>query len=119
MWSPRCCGRRRAARRSWARDNENSLLGYIRAFDAAYSWLQDARNKEAAIGLLPARLNIDRATADKAYAQIASQPLPAITPEGVAQVIDVVWEAEGYKSDKGGPEKYVDLSYLNKARQAR
>jgi ABC-type nitrate/sulfonate/bicarbonate transport system substrate-binding protein len=108
-----------AARRSWARANEKSLLGYIRAFDSAYAWLQDGRNKEAAIGLLPARLNIDRATADKAYAQISSQPLPAITPEGVAQVIDVVWEAEGYKSDKGGPEKYVDLSYLNKVRQAR
>jgi ABC-type nitrate/sulfonate/bicarbonate transport system substrate-binding protein len=108
-----------AARRSWARANENSLCAYIRAFDAAYKWLQDARNKEAAIGLLPARLNIDRATADKAYAQISSQPLPVITPEGVQQVIDVVWESEGYTGVKGRPEKYLDLSYLNKARQAR
>jgi ABC-type nitrate/sulfonate/bicarbonate transport system substrate-binding protein len=108
-----------AARRSWARDNEKSLLAYIRAFDAAYAWLQDVRNKEAAISLLPARLNIDRATADKAYAQIAAQPMPAITPGGVRQVTDIVWESESLEGEQGAPEKYMDLSYLNKARQSR
>ena len=108
-----------AARHSWARANEKSLLGYIRAFDVAYAWLRDVRNKDAAIALLPARLAIDRATAEKAYAQIAAQPAPAIAADGLGQVIDVVWESEGYTAEKGRPEKYMDLSYLNKARQAR
>ena len=108
-----------AARRSWARQNESSLLAYIRGFNTAYAWLQDTRNKEEAIRLLPARLNIGVATAEQAYDQIATLPLPSITPEGLRQVIDIVWEAEGLQGAKGGPEKYMDLSYVNKVRNTR
>ncbi len=107
-----------AARRGWAAQNEYSLLAYIRAFHAAYAWLQDTRNKEEAIRLLPARLNIDRATAVKAYDQIARQPLPAITPDGLRQVIAVVWESEGLAGAPGNPDKYMDLTYLKRAQQA-
>ena len=107
-----------AARRAWARDNERALICYIRAFNAAYAWLQDPVNKEEAIGLLPARLNIDRATALGAYDQIAVNPLPAITPEGLRQVIDIVWDAEGLPGAKGNPDRYMDLSYLRKAHEA-
>ena len=106
-----------AARRSWATGNEQALLGYIRAFDAAYAWLKDTRNKDDAIRLLPARLNIDRATASRAYDQIAGQPLPQITADGLRQVIDIVWASEGLPEPHGKPENYLDLSYLNKARQ--
>jgi ABC-type nitrate/sulfonate/bicarbonate transport system substrate-binding protein len=105
-----------AARRSWATRNELALLAYIRAFDAAYAWLKDTHNKENAIRLLPARLNIDRATAAHAYDQIAAQPLPQITPEGLRQVIAVVWASEGLSGSPAAPEKYMDLSYLNKVR---
>ena len=108
-----------AARRSWAAGNEQALLGYIRAFDAAYAWLKDKRNKDDAIRLLPARLNIDRATASRAYDQIAGQPLPQITADGLRQVIDIVWASEGLSEPHGKPENYLDLSYLNKARQTR
>jgi ABC-type nitrate/sulfonate/bicarbonate transport system substrate-binding protein len=108
-----------AARRSWARQNENLLVAYIRAFHAAYAWLQDTRNMEEAIRILPARLKIDRATAVKAYEQIARQPLPSISPDGLRQVIAIVWESEGLQGAQGEPEKYMDLSYLNRARLAR
>lgn len=106
-----------AARRSWAQQNSQALIAYIRAFHVAYAWLKDAANKEAAILLLPARLNIDRATALRAYDQIAAHPLPSITPDGLRQVIGVVWESEGLKGGPGAPEKYLDLSYLEKARR--
>ena len=108
-----------AARRSWAARNEPALLAYIRAFDAAYAWLKDTRNKEEAIGLLPARLNIDRATAARAYDQIAAQPLPHITADGLRQVIGIVWASESLNGAPAAPEKYMDLSYLNKVRNAR
>jgi ABC-type nitrate/sulfonate/bicarbonate transport system substrate-binding protein len=108
-----------AARRSWAAANEQSLVAYIRAFDAAYAWLKDKRNKDDAISLLPAHLNIDRATASRAYDQIAAQPLPQITADGLRQVIGVVWDSEGLPKPHGEPAKYLDLSYLDKARAAR
>ncbi len=108
-----------AARRSWAVRNEQALLAYIRAFLAAYAWLQDQANKEAAIKLLPARLNIDRATASEAYDQIAAQPLPEIKTAGLRQVIAVVWASEGKQGPQEEPEKYMDLSYLNQVLSAR
>ena len=105
-----------AARRSWAARNEHALLAYIRGFRAAYAWLKDAANQDEAIGLLPARLKIDPATARGAYKQIASQPLPEITPDGLKQVIAIVWASEGLSGVPAAPEKYMDLSYLNKVR---
>jgi len=104
-----------ATRRAWVRDNESALVAYIRAFNAAYSWLQDPANRQEAMQLLPARLNIDDETARRAYDEIAGNPLPSISEGGVRQVIDIVWEAEGYTTPKPSAQKYMDLSYLKKA----
>ena len=108
-----------AARRSWAARNEPALLAYIRAFDAAYAWLKDVGNQDEAIRLLPARLNIDQATAARAYDQIVAQPLPQITADGLRQVIAVVWASESLAGPPGEPAKYMDLSYLDKVRKPR
>ena len=106
-----------AARRSWAQRHERELIAFIRAFNAGYAWLQDPGHKAEAIRILPGRLGIEPEAAVKAFDRLARQPRPEISPEGLRQVIDVVWEAEGYKPPKGAPEKYLDLSYLKKASQ--
>ena len=116
---PRYPGSVAAARRSWARENEQRLVAFIRAFNAAYAWLTDARNQEEAVRMLTARLNIEAKAATAAYGKFVALPQPAITPEALRQAIDVVWEAEGYNGAKGAPEKYMDLSFLQKAQQAR
>ena len=41
-----------AARRSWTRDNEAALVGYIRSTLAALDWLYDPANKAEAIAIL-------------------------------------------------------------------
>jgi len=38
-----------------------------------------------------------------------------IDAAGLQQVIDVYWEAEGLTTPKGAPEKYMDLSYQQRA----
>lgn len=116
---PKYPGSVAAARRSWAKENEQRLVAFIRAFNAAYAWLIHSRNQEEAGRVLTARLNIDAKTASRAYDAFIRHPAPAITPEALRQVIDVVWEAEGYNGAKGAPEKYMDLSFLKKAQQAR
>lgn len=108
-----------ATRRSWAERNGNALVAFIRGFNAAYDWLQDPANEAEAIALLPARLGIEPAAAANALARLAQRPRPAITAEGLQQVIDVVWEAERYELPKGAPARYLDLSYLEQARQTR
>ncbi len=108
-----------AARRSWAQRNEKQLIAFIRAYNAGYAWLQDPGNQAEAIRMLPARLNIEAEAAAKAFGRFAARPRPAITAEGLQQVIDVVWDAEGFGQPKGAPGKYMDLSYLQQAMQAR
>ncbi len=104
-----------ACRRSWAAQNGGRLAAFIRAFRGACHWLKDPANREAAIGLLPSRLNIAPALASKAFDAFVAKPLPVIDAAGLQQVIDVYWQAEGLQSPKGAPEKYMDLSYQNKA----
>jgi ABC-type nitrate/sulfonate/bicarbonate transport system substrate-binding protein len=104
-----------ATRRSWARQNERRLIAFIRAFDASQAWIKDTSNKKEAINILTARLDIDANGAASAYDAFIKRPPPEITPEGMRQVIDMVWDVEVYKGAKGGPDKYMDLSYKRKA----
>lgn len=104
-----------AARRSWAARNERQLIAFIRGFRAAYAWLRDAANKAEAIRILPARLNLDPEAAADAFDGFAQRELPELTAEGLSQVIDVVWEAEGCSWPKPGAQRYFDPSYLSKA----
>ncbi len=105
------------ARRSWASTHEAQPVGFIRAMDAAYTWLQDPKNRGEAMRVLPSRLNIDARTASDALDDFARLPRPKIDADGLKQVIDVYWEAEGLPGPKGEPVKYMDLSYLQKARR--
>jgi ABC-type nitrate/sulfonate/bicarbonate transport system substrate-binding protein len=104
-----------AARRSWARDNPQQLIAFIRAFNAGYDWLKDPANSAEAIALLPARLDVGPEAVLKALERFAKRERPSIKPEGLRQVIDVVWNAESYPPPKGSPEKYMDSSYLLRA----
>lgn len=104
-----------AARRQWAGANAGALESFIAAMHGAYAWLKDAGNKREAIAVLPARLNMDAAIASTAFDEYVRQPVPSITPEGMREVIDIVWDAEGYRGAKGDAGKYLDLGYLERA----
>jgi ABC-type nitrate/sulfonate/bicarbonate transport system substrate-binding protein len=104
-----------ACRRGWAAQNAGQLTAFIRAFRGACRWLQDSAHKADAIALLPVRLNISADLAGRAFDAFARKPLPVIDAAGLQQVIDVYWEAEGLHTPKGLPEKYLDLSYQQRA----
>jgi len=104
-----------AARRSWARDNETRLVAFIRGMNAAFAWLEDKNNKQEAIGILRARLEIKPDAAARAFDEFSAKPRPTVMPEALRQMIDIVWDAEGLKGPQGAPDKYLDLSYLHKA----
>lgn len=104
-----------AARRAWASAHEEALVAFIRAYDAAYCWLQDARNHPRAITLLPTRLTIAPRAASEALSEYARRPKPTIVDEGMRQVIDIVWETEGYPRPRGPLDTYLDLSYMSRA----
>jgi ABC-type nitrate/sulfonate/bicarbonate transport system substrate-binding protein len=106
-----------AARRSWARTHEQAVLAFIRAYDAAYVWLQDPANHSEALSLLPSHLNIAPDAARDALQHFAQHPRPQLTVEGLQQVVDVVWDAESYLTPKRAPEHYMDLSFMKHAHE--
>ena len=108
-----------AARRSWAAANADALRGFIRGMHDAFAWLKDARHKAEAIALLPPRLHMDEKVAALAFDDYIRQPVPAITAQGMREVIDIVWDAAGYLSAKGDAEKYLDTRFLEQALAAR
>jgi ABC-type nitrate/sulfonate/bicarbonate transport system substrate-binding protein len=105
--------------RRWAAEHADALVAFIGAMREACGWLKDARNKHDAIAVLPARLNMDASTASAAFDHYQRLPLPQITAQGMREVIDVVWSAEGYRGAREAPEKYMDLSYLQRAQEGR
>lgn len=104
-----------AARRSWARANEPRLVAFIRGLNAAFAWLEDKNNKQEAIAILQARLKIEPDAAARAFDEYSAKPRPAVAPEALQQVIDIVWDADGLTGPRGAPGKYIDLSYLRQA----
>lgn len=104
-----------ATRRAWAANHRTELLAFIQGFGRAYAWLQDGSNAAAAISLLPVRLNMAPDAAGRALARVFSRPRPQVTADGVAQVMELVWAAEGYRQPMSSPDKYFDPSYLSHA----
>ena len=107
-----------ATKRSWAAKNQDTLIRYIRGYVAASDWLFDPKNREEAIEILLNRVKIDRAQAGATYEGTLGKalvPKAAVNLDGLRQVIEVFWEAQGLKPPLPSPEKYVDLSYYAKA----
>jgi ABC-type nitrate/sulfonate/bicarbonate transport system substrate-binding protein len=104
-----------ATRRAWAAAHRDDLIAFIRGFNRAYAWLQDAANTAEAIALLPARLNMSADAAARALKNIFSKPRPQLTDAAVREVIDTVWAAEGYAAEKSTPSRYLDLQFLRAA----
>ncbi|MCE3000558.1 MAG: hypothetical protein LW892_12080 [Betaproteobacteria bacterium] len=62
-----------------------------------------------------ATIRVGQTGTNKAFDAFVARPLPSIDAEGVRQVIDVYWQAEGLTRPKGSPEQYMDLSYQQRA----
>jgi hypothetical protein len=92
------------------------LIAFIRAFNAAYSWMLDAGNRREAEKIAMARLKTDPQQTAAAYLAFTSRPRADLTADALQQVIDAVWDAERFTQSKGSPGKYMDLSYLARAR---
>ena len=106
--------------RPWAKANEDTLTKYLQAYVEGVRWSLDPANKEQAVRFLMDRLKLAEDVATQAYAV-------ATGPEGFAK--DGAVDIEGFKNvlklrathlgTWGGtppsPEKYLDLSYYQKA----
>jgi ABC-type nitrate/sulfonate/bicarbonate transport system substrate-binding protein len=104
-----------AARRAWARQHEEELIRFVRAYCNAFAWITDPRHRQAAIEIACARLPVDPDLASAAWADFSSRPQPVLSVDGLQQVIDVVWDSDDLPLPKPPAEKFIDLRYMNDA----
>ena len=107
--------------RKWAAANRDTLERYIAGLIEGYRWVLTPANKDAAVSLLAERLKVSRDTAERAY-QMMTDPKFGFTPDGrfdmagFRNVLALRAEIEGSWGGRAPPpDRYVDLSYYNRA----
>jgi len=104
--------------RSWAKANEETLVKYLQAYIEGVRWALDPLNKAAATQMLARRLELPPDIAAAVYDIITDKD------EGFAK--DGRFDLEGFKNvlrlraeyegvAPAAPEKYLDLSYYERA----
>ncbi len=110
-----------AVRRDWAPGHQNDLVGYIRAYIAAVTWLYDPANKAEALDIFEKHLPGTTAEiATKSYdvfldPQIGFDRNAAIDVAGVKTVIGIREEYAVPHKALADPSRYCDLSYYDAA----
>ena len=102
--------------RNWGKANTDILVKYIEAYIEGRRWSFDPKNRAEAVALLAERLKLPPDIAGLAYDSTKDDFSPdgAIDMEGVKNVLKLRAQYEG--GTPADPEKYLDLSYYQKAR---
>jgi ABC-type nitrate/sulfonate/bicarbonate transport system substrate-binding protein len=109
------------ARRSWAREHEREVVGFLRAYKAATDWLYDPANREIAEALLVANIrDMSPALAKRSYALLVSDKgglSRDLKPDanGIATVLQLRSKYALPAKSLTDPMRYVDLGYYDKA----
>lgn len=109
------------ARRSWAREHEREIIGFLRAYKAATDWLYDPANREVAEALLVANIrDMSPALARRSYDLLLSAKgglSRDLKPDvaGIATVLQLRSKYAVPPKPLSDPMRYVDLAYYDKA----
>jgi ABC-type nitrate/sulfonate/bicarbonate transport system substrate-binding protein len=108
------------ARRSWAAQHPDLIVGYIRAYLEATRWCFDPRNRQACLGHLMKHNGIKLSSAEKTLdalldPQNGIYPNAELNLPGVAAVLELRADLGYLKRPLPAVEKYLDLSYYRKA----
>ena len=106
-----------AARRSWAKANEQTVIGYIRAYRNAIDWLYAPQNRSEAIAIL--RRNLPQMAEDVAIASHDELLHPKfgfyrggeIDEAGLACVLALRSRYGKPQMTLNDPNKYIDLRF--------
>jgi ABC-type nitrate/sulfonate/bicarbonate transport system substrate-binding protein len=102
----------------WASANADALVRYIQAYVEGLRWTLDPANKTEAIELIAARFKLEPEIAVEAYA-VATDPKNGFAKdakldmEGLQNVLKLRADWSGVTP--GAPDRYIDLSYYQKA----
>jgi ABC-type nitrate/sulfonate/bicarbonate transport system substrate-binding protein len=107
--------------RDWAKANSDTLVRYIRAVVEARRWIFDSGNRAEATQLIVDRLRLTPDIAARSY-EIVTHPTTGMAKDakfdmvGFQNVLKLRAEIEGqWGGNPPPPDKYIDLSYYEKA----
>ena len=109
------------ARRSWAREHDAALVGFIRAYRAATDWLYDRANREIVEAILIANIrDMTPALAKQSYDLLLADKggfARDLAPDlaGMRTVLRLRSKFASPRKTLTDPMKYVDLTYYEKA----
>ena len=105
--------------RAWGQANSETLVKYLEGYIEGVRWALDTRNKPEAVALMVERLKQSGEVAGELY-DIAADPKEgydkdaALNMAGIQNVLKLRAQFEG--GAPAAPEKYIDLSYYQKAK---
>jgi ABC-type nitrate/sulfonate/bicarbonate transport system substrate-binding protein len=111
------CG---AARKAWARDHNEVLVRYIRAYRAATRWCFNSSNRRACLDLLKKYNRLDEKRSENTLATLLEPDRglysdAELNIPGLAAVLALRAEMGYLQPPLPPPEKYIDLSYYQRA----
>jgi len=111
------CG---SARRSWAQENEDTLIRYIRAYVESTGWCFDPKNRRTCLDLLAAKGGLEGPAAERTVNALLDPthglyPTAKLNIGGIATALELRAEMGHLATPVPSPGKYVDLSYYQKA----
>jgi ABC-type nitrate/sulfonate/bicarbonate transport system substrate-binding protein len=109
-----------AAQRSWAEKNSGLLVGYIRAYVEATRWCFDIENRPTCLELLGKYNDLEGKAAEETLNALLDSdygmyPNAAVNIAGLKSVIDLRAEMGFLKAPLPPVEKFIDLSYYERA----
>jgi ABC-type nitrate/sulfonate/bicarbonate transport system substrate-binding protein len=110
-----------ATRRSWAKENKDRLVGFIRAYVEAIDWLYRPENRAEALEIYMKHLkDTPREAAEKSYAVMFSgkegfQKHAKLDLRGARTVLKLRSEYAKPRKDLKDPKKYIDETYYREA----
>ncbi len=102
----------------WAQANADTVVKYIQAYIEGLRWTLDPANKAEATKMIAARFKLEPDIADECYA-VAVDPKGGLARDarfdmdGLKNVLKLREDWSGVKP--GAPDRYIDLSYYQKA----
>ncbi len=104
--------------RSWANANPRTLEQYIAAFVESLRWSLDKKNRVEAVAILVDKLKLPKDIAERSYDLMSDgafgfAPDAKFNMDGFKNVLAIRAETEG--GIPAAPDRYVDLSYYERA----
>jgi ABC-type nitrate/sulfonate/bicarbonate transport system substrate-binding protein len=113
-----------AAKRSWAEENRDLLFSYIRAYLQATEWCLDIKNRASCLELLAKHNGLQGKAAEETLDALLDSdyglyPKAELNLPGLKAVLELRAEMGYLKQPLPPLEKYIDLSYYNRALDTR